>query len=194
MNVEDATQGMYWIAAVHYLRSLTKMFTGPDALAGNPPPIILLNGYGNYVFQNVPVVVTSFSCTLPNDCDFISVTPPSGGGGGVGGLLGGIASVAGDIGAFGSAIPGLANAANAIGSLAGAANSAISSVSNAVGAISGLINGTGGSAATGNLSHVPTKSEFSLVLQPIYSRNSVKSFSLDKFVAGGYLGNSFGYI
>lgn len=192
MNVEDATQGLYWIAAVHYLRSLTKMFTGPDVLAGNPPPIILLNGYGNYVFQNIPVVVTNFSCTLPSDCDYISVTPPSGGGG-IAGLAGSIASTAGAIGAFGSAIPGLANAANAIGTLAGSVNSAISSVSGAINAVSGLINGTGGGPTT-SISHVPTKSEFSITLQPVYSRNSVKNFSLDKFVNGGYLGNAYGYI
>jgi hypothetical protein len=70
-NVEDGSQALYWIAALHYLRSVTKMFSGPDNNAGNPPPIVKLNGYGEYVFNNVPVVVKSFSFDLPQDADYI---------------------------------------------------------------------------------------------------------------------------
>ncbi len=61
MAVEDAGQALYWIAALHYLRSVSKMFTGFDPKAGNPPPIVFLNGYGNYVFKNVPVAIQNFS-------------------------------------------------------------------------------------------------------------------------------------
>jgi hypothetical protein len=193
MNVEDNTQGLYWIAAVHYLRSLTKMFTGSDILAGNPPPVIFLNGYGNYVFKNVPVVVKQFQTTLPNDCDYIGVRPPAGG------LLGDIASAAsavGDIAELAGAVPGLGklasragNIAGAVGSLAGAANT----VGNLLGAAGGGLGGLGG-AVTGGVSHVPTKSEFSITLQPVYSRDSARYFSLDQFVSGGYLNKPFGYI
>lgn len=70
-NVEDGQQAKYWIAALHYFRSVTKMFSGPDQDAGNPPPIVKLNGYGEYVFNNVPVVVKSFSFDLPQDADYI---------------------------------------------------------------------------------------------------------------------------
>lgn len=71
-NVEDGKQALYWIAALHYFRSLTKMFTGEDGdAAGNPPPIVKLNGYGEYVFNNVPVIVKSFSLDLPQDADYI---------------------------------------------------------------------------------------------------------------------------
>lgn len=70
-NVEDGQQATYWIAALHYLRSVTKMFSGEDDNAGNPPPIVKLNGYGEYVFNNVPVVVKSFSFDLPQDADYI---------------------------------------------------------------------------------------------------------------------------
>lgn len=70
-NVEDGQQAKYWIAALHYFRSVTKMFSGEDADAGNPPPIVKLNGYGEYVFNNVPVVVKSFSFDLPQDADYI---------------------------------------------------------------------------------------------------------------------------
>lgn len=70
-NVEDGQQAKYWIAVLHYFRSVTKMFSGEDADAGNPPPIVKLNGYGEYVFNNVPVVVKSFSFDLPQDADYI---------------------------------------------------------------------------------------------------------------------------
>ena len=53
-NVEDGAQAMYWLAAVHCLRSATKMFTGEGDLQGNPPPIFKLNGYGDFVFKNIP--------------------------------------------------------------------------------------------------------------------------------------------
>ena len=162
------------------------MFTGEDALAGNPPPIIFLNGYGSYVFKNVPVIVTQFSVQLDNDCDYIGVDTSGGGGGPLGGL-GGAASQLNDIaGIAGASVPGLSSVAN---SLSGAA-SALGSISSIANSISNIVNG--GSA--GDTSHVPTKSTFSVTLQPVYSRNSVRHFSLDQFVQGGYLNNSFGYI
>lgn len=73
-NVEDNEQGCYWIAAVHFLRSVTKMFVGDDTYAGNPPPICRLKGYGQYVFNDIPVVVRSFSIDLPQDVNYIEAT------------------------------------------------------------------------------------------------------------------------
>ena len=187
MNVEDATQGLYWIGAVHYLRSLTKMFTGEDQLAGNPPPIIFLNGYGSYVFKNVPVVVTQFSINLENDCDYIGVDTSGAGGGPLGGL-GNAASKLNDIaGIAGASVPGLSGVANSLSNAAGALGS-IASIANTVSSLAG------GGGAGGDVTHVPTKSSLSVTLQPVYSRNSVRNFSLDQFVQGGYLNNSFGYI
>lgn len=181
MNVEDATQGLYWIAATHYLRSLTKMFTGSDPKAGNPPPVIFLNGYGNYVFKNVPVVVTNVSIQLNSQCDYIGVNV-------VGSAAGAVTGVADSVGGLadllGSAIPGLSDITNSVSSIAGT-----------VGAIAGVAGSLGlGGTTSGGVSHVPTKSTFTVTLQPVYSRNSSKNFSLDRFVQGGYLNNSFGYI
>ena len=72
-NQEDA---QYWVAMLHFFRSVTKMFFGGtnDALKGNPPPILQLNGYGNYVFSNVPVVVTNFNVDMRADVDYICTT------------------------------------------------------------------------------------------------------------------------
>ena len=181
MNVEDSTQGAYWIAALHYLRSLQKMFTGNDPKAGNPPPIIYLNGYGNYVFKNIPVVVTGFGTTLDDKCDYISCDVV----GTASGMVEGIAdSVGGLADTLGGALPGLADITSTVSSIAGG-----------VGQVAGLLGTFGlGGSTSGGTAHVPTKSTFQITLQPVYSRDSVRKFSLDRFVTGGYLTNSFGYI
>jgi hypothetical protein len=49
------------------------MFYGDSSNKGAPPPLVKLNGYGDYVFNNVPVVVTSFASDLPNNVDYIRV-------------------------------------------------------------------------------------------------------------------------
>jgi len=68
-NFEDARA---WVASLHFLRSVTKMFFGSGANQGNPPPILKFNGYGDHVFKNVPVVVTNFSVELTQGVDYIS--------------------------------------------------------------------------------------------------------------------------
>jgi hypothetical protein len=69
---ENSVDAAYWVAATHYLRSVTKMSFGDSIDAGQPPPVIRLNGYGAFVFNNVPVVVKSFTMDLPKDVDYIS--------------------------------------------------------------------------------------------------------------------------
>jgi len=71
--IENALEGEYWLAAVHYLRSVTKMAYGNTSNQGSPPPVVRLNGYGDYVFKNVPVVVQQFTVELPSDVDYIQV-------------------------------------------------------------------------------------------------------------------------
>ena len=73
-NYEDA---QHWVASLHFLRAVTKMFFGSGANQGNPPPILKFNAYGDNVFKNVPVVVTNFSCELTNSVDYISTTQGS---------------------------------------------------------------------------------------------------------------------
>jgi hypothetical protein len=184
MYVEDATQGLYWIAMVHYLRSLTKMFAGNDSKAGNPPPIIFFNAYGNYVFKNVPVVVTKMSITLPNDVDYIGCNV-------VGSAAGEIQGVADSLGGLASVGAGLLGGSSDLGGIL----NGVSSIAGGVGQVAGLLGSFGiGGTASGGVAHVPTKSTYNITLQPIYSRNSARNFSLDRFVTGGYLNNGFGYI
>tara|TARA_Y100000389_G_scaffold198233_1_gene234346 strand:+ start:3341 stop:4222 length:882 start_codon:yes stop_codon:yes gene_type:complete len=71
--IESEEEGIYWVAMVHYLRSVTKMSYGNSSNQGSPPPVVQLNGYGDFVFKNVPVVVQTFTCELPADVDYIYV-------------------------------------------------------------------------------------------------------------------------
>jgi hypothetical protein len=172
MYCEDATQALYWIAALHYLRSATKSFGGNDPKAGNPPPVVKFNAYGNYVFKNVPVVITSIAVALPNDCDYIGCNVVGSAAGQVAGMLDSLGGLAGDLGGDG-----------------------ISDVLGGIGQIAGLLGtfGVGGSV-NGGVTHVPTKSTFTVTLKTAYSRTSVRKFSLDQFVTGGYMNGSTGFI
>lgn len=75
-TVQNVTEGQYLLATIYFFRSLTKMFFGQSGY-GNPPPIVYLNGYGQYYLPNVPIVVTSFSHTMPADCDYMDIPEPS---------------------------------------------------------------------------------------------------------------------
>ena len=123
-SVENEDEAIYWIAAIHYLRSVTKMAYGNTSNKGSPPPVVRLNGYGDFVFKNVPVVINQFSVDLPNDVDYLHVR---------------------SIGPSGT--------------------------------------------------WVPVRSVINVAVTPTYSRRAVQSFSLDRFVAGGYAnGNGVGFI
>ena len=194
-NVEDSIQAAYWLAAVHYMRAVTKMFAGEDDAAGNPPPIVYLNGYGDYVFKNIPVVVKSFSVDLPQGVDYISTN--AGQSGSQGGF--GLGSAGG-----GQTVEGIAATTGALAGLAGAVGSA--KAAQALGVVSaglGIANGVknllsaagGGSAlggaASAGASHVPVKSTMNVTLQPIYSRQKIKEFSLKQFVSGAYVDSGY---
>jgi hypothetical protein len=68
--VEDETQAAYWIAMTTFFKTMTKMFFGQGANVGAPPPICRLTGYGASVFDNIPVVVKSFSVDLTSDVNY----------------------------------------------------------------------------------------------------------------------------
>jgi hypothetical protein len=72
-TVQSVDEGRYLMAAIYFLRSATKMFFGQGADAGNPPPILFLDGYGSHYFPHVPCVVTNFTHNLSNDVDYIQV-------------------------------------------------------------------------------------------------------------------------
>ena len=75
-TAESSKDAAYWIAATTFFKA-SKMFFGTGNLAGNPPIICKLYGYGANVFEGVPVVVKNFSVTLPTDVDYIRCTEAS---------------------------------------------------------------------------------------------------------------------
>jgi len=75
--VMNKTDGQNWLATIHFLRTVTKMYYGRGDNQGNPPPVCKLNGYGEHVFQNVPVIITNFTVDLRADVDYIPVSVTS---------------------------------------------------------------------------------------------------------------------
>jgi len=68
---ENERDAKYWVAVLHYLRTMTKMFYGESTPTGNPPLVTRLNGYGKHVLNNIPVVITNFTTDMPQDVDYI---------------------------------------------------------------------------------------------------------------------------
>jgi len=185
--VQDWIEAQYWIAAVHFLRSVTKMYAGDNAYVGNPPPILKFSAYGDYVFNNVPVVVKNFSVTLPKEVDFISVdiTKPSPGtdsGSGEG------ASKLDKISSNAKLLSGVASAFGAT-----KASKVLNFISNGAN-VAKVLSG-GDKSATKDMvlapTHVPTQSQVSVTVTPVYSRTQVRQFNLADFVKGGYQGKGY---
>jgi len=144
--VQNSEDAKHWVATVNFLRTATKMFFGSedgiDGLKGNPPPIMHLYGYGDHMFNKVPVVINTFNVELRPGIDYISTKQS-------------------DV------------------------------YSQRPGNVSELVQ-TGDSQTW-----APTLSNISVLVTPIYSRDSIKNFSMKKFVRGELNGkgsNEVGFI
>jgi hypothetical protein len=183
-TAQDTKEAEYLLAVIHFFKSVTKMFYGQDPQAGSPPPLVYLNGFGKFQFNENPCVVTNFSYNLPNDVDYIRAT------------------------GFNNIGLNLSNRRNqssgpAIGGTLGTVVAIIDRLKNA-----GLDKGLNGgymsdseqiarmnqaTAATNQnnvqSTYVPTKMEISITLLPMQTRNQVsKQFSLKSFANGTLLG------
>jgi hypothetical protein len=79
-SVSNANDANFYIASLHLLRSLTKMRFGGstgDQDSGAPPPVCRLDAYGDYMLQNVPVVITSVRVDLPDGVDYFTLHDPA---------------------------------------------------------------------------------------------------------------------
>jgi hypothetical protein len=74
--VQNSDDAKHWVATINFLRTATKMFFGKDdglnGLKGNPPPIMHLFGYGDHMFNRIPVVINTFNVELRPGIDYIS--------------------------------------------------------------------------------------------------------------------------
>ena len=140
--VQNQSDAQHWIATLHFLRAVTKMFFGTGANQGNPPPILKFNAYGDNVFKNVPVVVTNFSVELTNSVDYICTKQRQN--------------------------PEFGNVRGPDEEIASGEVDPNSSLPT---------------------SWAPAMSMFNIQLQPVYSRETTKSFNMQEFVNGNLNNN-----
>jgi len=75
-TAQDTQEANYLMAVIHFFRSVTKMFYGQqDTFRGAPPPLVFLDGYGQYQFNGAPCLVQNFNYNLPADVDYIKAYP-----------------------------------------------------------------------------------------------------------------------
>lgn len=78
-TVQNQTEGLYAIAAIQFLRSVSKMnFGQKDQNAGLPPPMLQLNGYGDYMFKNIRVFLETHSYNYEEGMDTVAVSVSGG--------------------------------------------------------------------------------------------------------------------
>ena len=139
--VQNQDDAKHWVATVNFLRTASKMFFGEEegyGLKGNPPPIFHLYGYGDHMFNKVPVIINTFNVELRSGIDYISTQQS-------------------DVYRSDSNID----------------------------------------YQQQDSTWAPTLSTISVLVSPIYSRDSVKNFSMSKFVRGELNGkgaNEIGFI
>lgn len=77
-----ATEAMYLLSCMHFIRSVSLMDFGriaadssnPEmAVVGSPPPILILSAYGSYVYNDIPVILKSYQFAFPDDVSYIQV-------------------------------------------------------------------------------------------------------------------------
>ena len=76
-TAQDTKEAEYLLAVIHFFRSATKMFYGQDAERGTPPPLVYLQGLGEYQFNLQPCVISNFRYDLPTDVDYIRARSPN---------------------------------------------------------------------------------------------------------------------
>jgi hypothetical protein len=173
-TAQDTAEAEYLLAVIVFMRSVTKMFYGKDAQRGAPPPLVELSGFGQYQFNNHPCLITSFNYSLPNDVDYIRITPNNQG----------------------------INLSNRRNQVSSSPLSTIQSVLNRL-QNAGLPRGAVGSpgdlgvvsstvAGLGQTTYVPTKMEIQLTLLPVQTRQQVsQQFSVKNFANGNLLKGGF---
>ena len=156
--VQNSTEGQYWLASLHFLRSVSKMFYGPGESQGNPPQILRLNGYGEHIFKDVPVIIEQVTIELRESVDYIAVTSASG--------------------------DGKANSKQ----VSGPVDKPAFNPSDRYGSEKQLNDQYGNQVESNGgqgITRVPTDSVFTVVVQPIYSRKKIKDkFNLKDFANG----------
>ena len=73
-TAQNQTEAKYFLAAIHFLRVVTKMHFGEsDDNKGLPPPQMILDGYGTYMYNGLSVIIKNYSVDYTNTTDFVAV-------------------------------------------------------------------------------------------------------------------------
>jgi hypothetical protein len=82
--IQNEKEAKYMLACIHFLRVVSKSYfgkasfkepsSGEPSLAGLPPPVLTLNGYGDYMFNDLPVIVKDHNYTFKPDVSYIDFT------------------------------------------------------------------------------------------------------------------------
>jgi hypothetical protein len=169
-TAQDTKEANYLLAVIHFFRSCTKMFYGNDQQRGAPPPLVYLNGYGDYQFAEHPCVVSQFNYTLPPDVDYIRAQ---------------------------SNLQSNTNQLNnrlrnpiANNPLAYSVNRLLNS--NLIPGALDFRPATTNNLANGNPTYVPTKMEIAITLFPVQSRSQISNnFSVRGFANGNLLKDGY---
>jgi hypothetical protein len=186
-TAQDAAEANYMLAVIHFFRSCTKMFYGQDTnpSRGVPPPMLYLTGFGQYQFDRHPMVLTSFTYSLPNDVDYINAYPNGVGGAAVNGAqLRAFDLSKTGTGTIRSAIEGAAQRVlgNGLSKILGIGTSAAQTMTGSA---------TPGATASMEVTRVPTKIQLSITLTPMISRYAMSNeFSLKEYANGNLLRGS----
>jgi len=76
-TAQTSEEADYILAVIHFFRSATKMFYGQDDQRGTPPPLLYLDGLGDYQYNLHPCALSQFNYNLPSDVDYIRAAAPS---------------------------------------------------------------------------------------------------------------------
>lgn len=72
-TAQNHEEARYCLAAIHFLRSVSKMNFGQDPDAGTPPPLLFLQGLGTHILPSIPVIILSSFLDIGPDVDYLSL-------------------------------------------------------------------------------------------------------------------------
>lgn len=72
-SAQNKREAEYCLAVIHFFRTVTKMYFGQGPNVGLAPPILHLNGYGNLILNNLPVIITTYTIEFLNTVDYVRV-------------------------------------------------------------------------------------------------------------------------
>lgn len=75
LTAQTIAEADYMLAVIHFLRTYSKMNYGRhDIERGQPPAILKISAYGDYMIKNHPVAIRHFSIDLPDHVDYVQTS------------------------------------------------------------------------------------------------------------------------